>query len=418
MTRALRRLALVLAVLLTSVGLAAPATAATSTGAQYEAQIASLVNQARADAGLPALVVSVSISDVSREWSQAMAADPTKWGHNPTYAAEMPSGWASASENVAYGADSGGQYPAASIHENLMNSSLHRANILRASSTHLGVGVAFVTRNGYNYVYVTQNFGAYPSGLVSASDLDHPYAQVVPTPDVTGDRIGDAFAVDGAGRLALYRGAKSGALSLTKVYGTGWSALDVYAPGDWNGDGKADLVAATTAGQLLLYPGTGSGGLGSSSQIGKGWTDYRIVPAGDVNGDRKADLLAIDTSARLWLYPGKGNGSFGTRTQVGSGWKGIDLYAAGDMTRDGRVDVLGIDDSGKLYFYAGRAGGGFAAAKQVGKGWTGMSFGSGADLNGDGIGDLVGRTSSGTAYFYAGRVGGTFAGAVKLSGSW
>jgi putative cell wall-binding protein/uncharacterized protein YkwD len=169
MNRVLTRALVAVAVLLASTGLAIPAQAATLTVTQYEAQIAALVNQARADKGLSPLVVSASITSVARNWSGKMASSGT-FEHNPSYASQMPSGWTTAAENIAYGAVSNGQYPASTIHANFMASSGHRANILNSSLTHLGVGVAFVTRNGFNYVYVTEDFGRYPNGIASEAN--------------------------------------------------------------------------------------------------------------------------------------------------------------------------------------------------------------------------------------------------------
>ncbi len=245
-----------------------------------------------------------------------------------------------------------------------------------------------------------------------------PFLQIVASPDVTGNRIGDLFAVDQAGRLFLYGGIGGGRVALTRIYGTGWDGLRVFAPGDWNGDGRADLVAADGAGDLWLYPGTGAGSFGAKSKIGRGWNGFRIVPAGDMNGDRRADLLAIDPQQRLWLYPGDGAGSFTRRIQVGNGWGGFELYAAGDANRDGRNDILSIDSAGRLWYYAGRGGGYFAMRKQVGNGWLGYGFASGADLNADGYGDLVGRDPGGRLWFYAGRYGGAFAMRQQIGTGW
>ena len=167
MTRPSVKVLVALALAVASLGIAAPASAATLSVSQYESQIATLVNQARASAGLKAVTVDASISSVARTWSGKMASTGS-FMHNPSYAAQFPSGWTAAAENIAYGAITSGQYPASTIHTNLMNSSGHRANILNASTTHLGVGVAFVSRNGYNYVYVTEDFGTYPYGIASA----------------------------------------------------------------------------------------------------------------------------------------------------------------------------------------------------------------------------------------------------------
>jgi len=245
-----------------------------------------------------------------------------------------------------------------------------------------------------------------------------PFDQIVASPDFTGNRLGDVFAVDTDGRMFLYPGSGGGRVGSGRILGSGWGDLRVYAPGDWNGDRRADLVAVDPAGLLWLYPGNGVGGFGAKKQIGNGWSTFRIVPAGDVNGDGPADLLGIDSADRLWLYPGNGIGGFGRRIQVGNGWGGFELYAAGDMNRDGRVDILSIDTSGKLWFYAGRGGGYFRQRIQVGHGWLGYAFASGGDINGDGMNDLVGRDTSGRLWFYAGRFGGTFAMKVQIGTGW
>ena len=256
----------------------------------------------------------------------------------------------------------------------------------------------------------------HPDGGAPRPDL--PAQQIVATPDLQGDRLGDVVVVDDVGRLFVYGGRGGGRIALVKAFGTGWDEMRVFAPGDWNGDGRSDLVAADPKGDLWLYPGNGAGGFGAKSKIGNGWNGYRIVPAGDMNGDRAADLLAIDPEQRLWLYPGDGRGSFGRRVQVGNGWEGFELYAAGDANRDGRRDILSIDAAGRLWYYAGRGGGFFWMRQQVGHGWTGYAFASGADLNADGYSDLVGRDPSGRLWFYPGRYGGTFGMKTQIGNGW
>lgn len=252
----------------------------------------------------------------------------------------------------------------------------------------------------------------------SAPAVATPFQQIVLSPDVTGDGVGDLYAVDKNGRLVMYAGRGDGFLGQVTTFGTGWSALDVYAPGDWNGDGYADLVATDAQGRMWLYPGNGAGTFGARSQIGHGWNGFRIVPAGDVNADGAADLLAIDSADRLWLYPGDGRGSFGARLQVGNGWNGFDLYTAGDLTGDGLVDIVSIDSAGRLWFYAGRGGGYFYAKVQAGHGWNGYAFSSGADLDGDGRGDLVGRDRQGRLWLYRGNLGGSFAMKQQIGRGW
>lgn len=152
----------------------APATAhaAPSTG-EYADQVVALINDARKKAGRPALKTSASLSSVATAWSKRMA-DAQKLSHNPSYSAQYPAGWKRAGENVAYGMNSQSLYPASRIHENLMNSPGHKANILQEAYTHVGVGVVFEVRNGRTYVWVTQNFATYTSVSPDASTPTNP----------------------------------------------------------------------------------------------------------------------------------------------------------------------------------------------------------------------------------------------------
>src|SRR5690606_12781900 len=112
-----------------------------------------------------------------------------------------------------------------------------------------------------------------------------PYGQIVASPDFTNTGYADLFSVDRNGRLLLHEGTGRGEIGPPRPYGTGWSPLEIHAPGDWNGDRQADLVVVDGAGLLWLYAGNGAGGFRSRVRIGHGWTGYRIVPAGDVNND-------------------------------------------------------------------------------------------------------------------------------------
>jgi hypothetical protein len=145
MTSALRRLALLcLTALFLSVPLAGPASADALSDAQ---QFTTLLNQARADAGLPALVSDVRLVTMATAWSTAMAAAGVL-SHNPALTTEAPYGWTRLSENVGYGGT------VAAVHNALMNSPGHRANILDPNVNAVGVGVAY----SGGRVWVTEDF--------------------------------------------------------------------------------------------------------------------------------------------------------------------------------------------------------------------------------------------------------------------
>lgn len=147
-TRALRRplatmasLTVVVALLLTL----APVGAQAATGSETEAEqrFASLVNRERADRGLPALRIASDLTSVARSHTADMAAQ-RKLYHNPDLSTDVTN-WRRLAENVGYSSNG-----VDSLHRALMNSKGHKANILDAQVTQLGVGV--VVRDGLTWV--------------------------------------------------------------------------------------------------------------------------------------------------------------------------------------------------------------------------------------------------------------------------
>lgn len=396
--------------------------AANASSSSIEGQIATLINRERTSRGLKPLTVSASISTVSRNWSTTMGVGQENgtsnyFRHNPNFSSQIPSGWRHASENIAW----------ASSRDNMaqffvrmwMDSSGHRANILRADNTHMGVGVYRNARGNY---FATQNFAQYPAGVVvdpSTVTPNTPFVHILLSPDLDSDGRGDVVAVDRSGRLFVYPGTASGGLGKAHLAGRGFSGLTPYMPGDFDGDGRADLMVRDSSGRLFLFSGNGNKGFTNKRQIGTGWRSYRIVPVGDLNSDRRPDLLAIDSAGRLWLYPGNGRGGFLPRRQVGTGWTGFELHAAGVNAQTGKVDIFGIDPQGRLWRYPGRGDGAFNKRVQVGRGWGTYTMASGGDLNADGYYDLIGRDdNSGRLFRYLGTRQGGFIPRVQVGTGW
>lgn len=119
----------------------------------YEERVVELVNEERAKNGLGALTLSRDLSDVARAKSRDMRDNGYFAHESPTYGTpfEMMKSFGisyrTAGENIAMGYAS----PEA-VMEGWMNSPGHRANILNASFTHIGVGYV---ANGH---YWTQMF--------------------------------------------------------------------------------------------------------------------------------------------------------------------------------------------------------------------------------------------------------------------
>ena len=119
-----------------------------STVSSYESEVIRLVNEIRQQNGLRPLAANWELSRVARYKSQDMR-DNGYFSHNsPTYGTpfQMPSAFGlsyrTAGENIAKGYAS----PQAVVN-GWMNSSGHRANILNASYTQIGVGYV----SGGNY---------------------------------------------------------------------------------------------------------------------------------------------------------------------------------------------------------------------------------------------------------------------------
>lgn len=148
-----RGLTAVLAVGLTSSVLLA-GTAAAGQRETTEQVLLKSINMARADAGLPALAGHDGLSAVARGWAEQMRAKG-QLTHNPDLAAHLGPGRSRIAENIAFRQSSESTRKlAVAIHEQLMNSPPHRANILDRWH-HAGVGVA-VAQDGT--VWATVNF--------------------------------------------------------------------------------------------------------------------------------------------------------------------------------------------------------------------------------------------------------------------
>jgi len=107
----------------------------------YEAEVVRLVNDVRTGNGLQPLTVNWELSRVARYKSEDMANSHYFSHTSPTYGSpflmirNFGLSYRSAGENIAYG-----QRTPAAVMDAWMNSSGHRANILNASYTQIGVG--------------------------------------------------------------------------------------------------------------------------------------------------------------------------------------------------------------------------------------------------------------------------------------
>ena len=108
---------------------------------QYEGEVIRLVNEIRVQNGLKALTTNWELSRVARYKSEDMVKNRYFSHNSPTYGTPFQMmrsfglSYRTAGENIAYG-----QRTPAAVVDAWMNSSGHRANILNASYTQIGVG--------------------------------------------------------------------------------------------------------------------------------------------------------------------------------------------------------------------------------------------------------------------------------------
>lgn len=137
----MRRL-LVATTLAVGLVVAAPAAPAAPADAGAEAQFVSLTNSLRASQGLPAYEVHDNLVGKARGWAQAMAnAGTISHSHLPD---GVTVDWQRLGENVGMGPS------VQSIHDALVNSPGHYANLMDPGFRYIGVGV--VNANGTIFV--------------------------------------------------------------------------------------------------------------------------------------------------------------------------------------------------------------------------------------------------------------------------
>jgi hypothetical protein len=133
------------------------------------AQFVADINAARASAGLPGYSVAGDLTAIAEQHSAAMAASQTLY-HNPDLTTEVQN-WQSVGENVGFG-------PSVSdINTAFLNSPEHRANILDAHYTQVGVGVYVDSRGA---LWVTEDFRQPMSVAAPPPPVSQPAAPAPP----------------------------------------------------------------------------------------------------------------------------------------------------------------------------------------------------------------------------------------------
>jgi hypothetical protein len=203
---------------------------------------------------------------------------------------------------------------------------------------------------------------------------------------------------------------------------SGFTGLEVLAPGDFDGDGNADYLERTAGGALSLLRGSNVGGpVVGKRLVGTGWQNASLlVTPGDVDADGASDLLSRDRAGVLWLYPGTGTGGLRARVRMSAGWESlVELDAVGDFDGNGLPDLVGKKANGDLYQFRLSASGTYAGYRKIGSGWANASQLTGpGDVTGDGKVDLMVKDTKGVLWVYPGTGVGGFKTRTQVSSGW
>lgn len=157
------------------------------------------INAARGAEGLAPLQLELNLNESAEGHSEWMLAEDTfshagEGGSTSTERMvdagfDLSGSWGTA-ENIAYqserGAD-GFDDDVADLHEALMNSPGHRANLLNAAYDYVGIGIEIGEFDGHEVIMVTQNF-AYTEGEV---ELDTGGETAPPEPESQSPELAD-----------------------------------------------------------------------------------------------------------------------------------------------------------------------------------------------------------------------------------
>ena len=291
-----------------------------------EALIVQKMNAYRANAGLPELVVSDTVTADARSWSQHMS-DTDDFNHDPNYkyfgAGKLDGGDTSyAGENIAYNhrenfGDKWGAYgtsknpmqAADALFDQWKNSSGHDKNML-AQNNVVGVGVHIAKHGQFTRIYGTQKFYAITGGSPDVSRFH-----------TTGDTA-SAYGFDGAAFVADNTNYVSGlAGSGDEQRANSWQNLvgalpGVVLPVDVNQlptKAGADAPAASAAASAGAHDATVDNQAVAAAQANvdaaqAALDDYLANPSSeqapqslsdiDAQLDTTADAIAADTSIR------------------------------------------------------------------------------------------------------------------------
>ena len=327
-----------------------------STASTLERQMLALINQERGARGLDPVQLELRLNDA--------AEDHSTWMLNRDVFSHTGVGGSSArdrmedagfqfsgswtwAENIAWQSERGAAGlgdDVANLHQSLMNSPGHRANILNPNVTVVGIGVERGNYDGWDAVMVTQVFArtSAPLQLDTGS----------PTPPVATSGA-DTLKLSSAGTLSGLAGndALTGSAGNDKLSGGG--GRDALA----GGGGNDSLVGGNGADKLWggsgsdrLYGGKGhdkmNGGAGNDLLVGREGNDVFVFSGGN---DTVRDFNAFNSAEDIDLSRANGINSFADLRANHMSQRGDNVLiedAAGNsmLLRGVQINTLGADD--------------------------------------------------------------------------
>jgi uncharacterized protein YkwD len=303
----------VVAVLVPPTEASAAEPADSPTAEAMEWQLLDLINADRTAAGLRPLAMQTHLRDYARHHARDQRTQGRIWHDMEEYETWVPAGWRSIGENVAYHGS------VTAMHQAYMDSPGHRANILGAGFTHIGIGIMVSGSRIYN----SEDFMQHPSTtlpLATRPGTPPPADTTPPTVTLTAPGAGTV-----RGTVPLAATARD-AVGVTKVEfrvdgvvrGTDTTAPYAYS---WDSgtaaNGRHTLTAraydaagggTTSAGVAVtvqnplaptrLRAAAGTAGVALRWDASAGATGYRVYAGSTLLGTTRGTRAAHTTAGR------------------------------------------------------------------------------------------------------------------------
>ncbi|MEO9684738.1 MAG: CAP domain-containing protein [Tateyamaria sp.] len=301
-----------------------------SVASTFERMMLDLINNERASSGLDPLTLEKRLNDASEDHSVWMdetnifshtgigGSDPGDRIRDADF--ELSGNW-TWGENIAFQSERGAPGIAddvADLHEALMNSPGHRANILNPDFDLIGIGIEEGNGRGYDAVYVTQNFASTSAPVqldLQAAPSSDPFLGTTGRDVLVGNNgdnqitgmAGNDTLTGGAGRDNLQGGTGNDFLA-------GGAGIDTLFGGNhqdrMHGGGANDILRGGNgndrlhgnAGNDVLLGGNGNdrlnGNHGNDKLTGGAGSDTFIISMGrdtvaDFNPDQAGERIDL-----------------------------------------------------------------------------------------------------------------------------